>query len=235
MSFTRALPHAAVCAAVLFAAQVAHGLDVGECHPIDDMTARLKAEGQQSVVFGIANAEHGTEDNPAAMSLIFATNAAGSAGYILQTDKPFRAGASAMCVRNRLANVRIHDFRRAGVPSTALLTASETQALDKCRALDQARELRAPACGFLNAILGSIERQGERVVMQAVNQRKDGGGRYASDGITVTVTASEKHTASAGRGRIQHSTPDGATVIDRVFIDTTITEGGLRLIARSPQ
>jgi hypothetical protein len=197
----------------------------------------LKAEGQQSVAFGSAKAEGPVTPVPIMMTVILSTDAEGSVGYVLQTDKKLGQGATTMCVRNRLAKVRLYDPRKPGTPPDVFVKASELAAERRCDSL-LAGGGAPTGCASLNNALRESERAGWRVLLQAFNQRMQKNGSYASDNILVTVFANFVAKDDPGRfrgGSINYTTTEGATVIDRVFIDTQITDGGERLIAASDQ
>jgi hypothetical protein len=207
-------------------------LDVGQCASVDDMTGLLKAEGQQSVAFGTAKEEVAGKARDTVMTVILSADSGGQRGYVLQTDLQLGKGATVMCVRNRLARVRLYDVQKPGTPPEVFVKASSEAAERRCRSLITGGG--APeGCGLLNEILVQQEKIGGRVLMQAMNQRKQKDGSYASDDVLVTVflnlTAKDSPTRYE-TGGIDYTTPEGATIVSRVFINTQITENGRRMV-----
>lgn len=227
----------ALPAAVLwvFMPPAASALDVGQCASVDAMTGLLKAEGQQSVAFGTSKAEGSTSPNPEIMTVILSTDPKGARGYVLQTDRRLGNGATTMCVRNRLAKVRLYDVLKPGPPPDVFVKASDAVAERRCKSILDGGG--APeGCGTLNNIIRKQEAVGSRVLLQASNQRKLKDGSYGSDDVLVTIflnlTAKDEPTRYRA-GVINYSTPEGATTISRVFIETEISENGERLISAS--
>lgn|SRR5574338_134638 len=209
-------------------------LDVGECGPMADMTAKLKAEGQQSIAFATTKAEQGRSADAPLRGLIFSTNASGSVGYTLQTNDPLAFHPTQMCVYNRMTNVRVYDVRRPGTPPEVLSKASDAEGTRKCQELLNAGKTKE--CRLLNTVIRNTEPLGERVMIQGDYMRKQPEGSYAPDGIRVTITANVDEGGDRtrkGRGAIQYSTPEGATVIDWVFIDTKYSDLGEKRLANA--
>lgn len=214
----------------------AYALDVGECGSMADMTAKLKAEGQQSIAFASTTAEKlGTSTSmPPLRGLIFSTNASGSVGYTLQTNDPLDFNPTQMCVYNRMTNVRIYDVRRPGTPPEVLSKASDAEGTRRCQELLNAGKTKE--CRLLNTVLALQEAVGQRVMVQGDYVRKQPDGSYAPDGIRVTVTANLGESGGytrKGVGAIHYSTPEGATVIDWVFTQTKYSDVGEKRLANS--
>lgn len=227
---------AAILLLVAVGAGSAHALDVGECGSMADMTAKLKAEGQQSIAFASTTADRaGTPTATTPLrGLIFSANVSGSVGYTLQTNDPLDFSPTQMCVYNRMANVRVYDVRRPGTPPEVLGKASDAEGTRKCQELLNAGKTKE--CRLLNTVIRKTEPLGERVMIQGDYVRKQPNGSYAPDGILVTITANVEEGGDRtrkGRGAIQYSTPEGATVIDWVFIDTKYSDVGEKRLANA--
>jgi hypothetical protein len=214
----------------------AHALDVGECGPMADMTAKLKAEGQQSIAFASTTADRaGTPTATTPLrGLIFSANASGSVGYTLQTNDPLDFSPTQMCVYNRMANVRVYDVRRPGTPPEVLSKASDAEGTRKCQELLNAGKTKE--CRLLNTVLALQEAVGQRVMIQGDYVRKQPDGSYAPDGIRVTVTAGLDESVAytrKGVGAIHYSTKEGATIIDWVFTQTKYSDVGEKRLANT--
>lgn len=214
----------------------AHALDVGECGSMADMTAKLKAEGQQSIAFASTTADRaGTPTATTPLrGLIFSANVSGSVGYTLQTNDPLDFSPTQMCVYNRMANVRVYDVRRPGTPPEVLSKASDVEGTRKCQELLNAGKTKE--CRLLNTVLALQEAVGQRVMIQGDYVRKQPDGSYAPDGIRVTVTAGLDESVAytrKGVGAIHYSTKEGATIIDWVFTQTKYSEVGEKRLANT--
>lgn len=220
-----------VFAATLLPGPPVGALDIDQCAPVDVMTALLKAEGQQSVASGSGRAERSVTALPISVTVILSTDPAGSRGYVLQTDRQPGKGATTMCVRNRLADVRLYDVHKPGPPPDVFVKASREAAEKYCDSLFAGTLI---GCGLLNDILVEQENAGGRVLMQARNQQKNPDGSYASDGVLMTVVANltaDGEPTRSGMTVIDYTTPEGATFVSRVFFETEISENAKKLIA----
>ncbi len=82
--------------------------------------------------------------------IIFTVSDDKSVGYILQSDKPTEERAGRIRVDERLADLRVYDANKAGVPPSALLKASDADAKRQCDKLLQDKTVEAGTCGALN-------------------------------------------------------------------------------------
>lgn len=211
-----------------------YALDIGECGSMAEMTVKLKAEGQQSIAFGTTKEGKGQVPNAPLRGLIFSANASGSVGYTVQTNDGLDFKPTQMCVYNRMTNVRIYDVRKPGTPLEVLAKANAAEAKRKCDELSEVKHVRPGSCGFLNDMLGKAESWGERVMIQGDYVRKQHGTVHPPDGTRVTITANmsgRNELNSEGRGAILYSLPEGATIIDWVFIDTKYSQFGEKRLA----
>lgn len=225
-------PRAVILLLVLGGAGSAHALDVGECGSMADMTAKLKAEGQQSIAFATANADKGRTATSPLRGVIFSVNASGSVGYTLQTNDPLAFNPTQMCVYNRMANVRVYDVRRPGTPPEVLSKASDAEGTRKCQELLNAGKTKE--CRLLNTLLTRREAVGQRVLVQGDYMEKQADGAYKPNGIRVTIAANVDEGGDRrvkGVGAIHYSTPESATIVDWVFIDTKYSDVGEKRLA----
>lgn len=218
--------------AVLLLAEVAQAVDVGVCDTPENMTAMMKAEGQRSIM----SADHYTPDE-SLLGMIFTVNKEQSVGYILQSDNPVGYRASKMCVYSRLADVRLFDARRSGVPSGALLKAPESEALRHCDEMARLGEIKRESCGSLNTLLRLADTEGSRVMLQGLVVEKQPNGSFKPNGTLVTVDGrlnenpqSESKTIK-NKGVITYSSlPDGASYIKAFLFFPQYTPYGLSLL-----
>lgn len=225
----------AVATALVVGAGYGHAADLNDCATPEAMTARLKAEGQRS----IASADLIAADKTF-VGMIFTTNADRSAGYILQADQPTGKRASKFCVWTRLANLRIFDARKPGVPTEALLKAPESDALRRCDELAKEEKVPRESCGSLNTMNRKSEGHGDRVMIQGFVVAKQSDGSYKPNGTLATVTGRiggnindfPDHPGwGIGGGVTYSSLPDGASIITAVFVYPEYTPYGLSLLA----
>ena len=213
--------------------------DPGECATPEQITAKLKAEDQHS----FASAERPIKENGFETShgIIFTTSSDRSTGYVLEADKPTGERASKICIRNRLADVRLFDARKPGLPTEALLKASEADGLRRCAELEKSGKLDARTCAPFNTTIRKGEPNGERIMAQGFNVKKLADGSYSKDGTLTTVTGNVngsihdddkdpvKHIVS---GIFFTSLPDGATIINMTTIYAEYTPYGISLLGR---
>jgi hypothetical protein len=208
----------------------AQAADIGFCTAPDAMTAALKAEDQHSIV----SAQLITQEKRL-YGLIVTMSGDRKTGYILKADQPLGDPAKQLCVYNRLANVRLFDARKPGVPPSALLKAPEEDALRHCDELAAQGKFTRGACGSLNTDLRRVEASGQRVVVQAFIMRKDASGAYAPQGTLATITGriggSIDDFANPAKGILgalaYSSLPDGATILNATLVYVDYTPYGL--------
>lgn len=209
----------------------ASAAEIGECGPPAAITSRLKAEDQHSVAMG----QLVTEDKRL-FGMVFTMSGDRKTGYILKADQPLGDKAGQFCVYNRMADLRLFDARKSGVPPGALLKAPEAEALRRCDQLAAEDKFKRGACGSLNTMLRRIERYGERVVLTGFLTRKDARGQYVPDGTLATVTGriggSVNDFADAPArgilgGVMYSSLPEGASVLNAVLVYVEYTPYGL--------
>ena len=231
MLLSRLVPLVMLAASLLPVHSV-HALDIDQCASVATMTEFLKAEDQQSVASGTGRAESSVTAHPINVTFILTTDPTGSRGYMLQTDRQLGEAATTMCVRNRLADVRLYDVHRPGPPPDVFVDASKEAAEKHCDSLFAGTLM---GCGLLNDILVEQEKTGGRVLMQARNQQRNPDGSYADD-VLVTVIMKLMAGGSPTRLRttfIDYTTPEGATFVSRIFFETEISDDGRKLIAAS--
>jgi hypothetical protein len=113
--------------AALASASPAMALEAGQCLPMAEMNAALRAEGQRTMIIGdrlgqIENDPNGVAGlNVDMYANAVTSNPDLSVGYLLQGDRPRTETSTRMCVGAKLANIRIFDAAREGVPQAALL------------------------------------------------------------------------------------------------------------------
>jgi hypothetical protein len=232
------LPHLVMALlAVSVTPRIAFALDRGECGTPQEITTKLKAEDQHS----FASAEHVTKDQgvDALLAVIFTVSGNRSVGYILKSDRPSDVRATRFCVHERLADLRIYDARKPGVPAAALIKASETEGRRKCSELIKAGTIRPDTCGTLNKSLEAGEPHGERVMFQGFNVSKKADGSYVKDGTLTSVTVTlpggltediKPPTKPLYGGILFTSLPDGATTLNVMLASGNYTPYGLALL-----
>jgi hypothetical protein len=172
---------------LLSMAGLSHAADNGECATPEAMTEKLKAEDQHS--FASAERVHRSNNLNTLTGLIFTVSSDRSVGYILESDAPTGERASKICVYNRLADLRMFDARKPGIPPAALLRASEDNAMSRCAELVKSGKVEAGTCGSLNSSLKVGEPFGEHVLFQGFNVEKKSDGSYQKMNVLTTVTA----------------------------------------------
>ena len=105
------------------------GLQPGQCLPMADMNAALRAEGQRTMIIGNRSAieERDAAGNPTRLAERLETitsNADGSVGYNLAGDRPREEPSINVCVRAKLTNVRLFDASQPTIPRDAYLGGS---------------------------------------------------------------------------------------------------------------
>lgn len=104
-------------------------LQAGQCLPMADMNAALRAEGQRTMIIGNRSAieERDAAGNPTRLAERLETitsNADGSVGYNLAGDRPREEPSTNVCVRAKLTNVRLFDASQPTIPRDAYLGGS---------------------------------------------------------------------------------------------------------------
>lgn len=112
-------------AAALACAAPAHAeLVPGQCMPMADMNAALRAEGQRTIIIGDRVSvidESRPELGVRRWVNTVTSNEDGSRGYQLEGNLPSGQTSTEVCVAAILADVQLFDARRDGVPQAALL------------------------------------------------------------------------------------------------------------------
>jgi hypothetical protein len=101
-------------------------LEPRQCLPLAEMNAALKAEGQRTLIIGDRKAVNDAPDRASGVRVTryanaVTSNADGTLGYQIEGDRPRAQPSTSMCVRAKLARVRLLDARKAGVQTAALL------------------------------------------------------------------------------------------------------------------
>lgn len=114
----------------------ATGLQPGQCLPMADMNAALRAEGQRTMIIGNRSAvqERDAAGNPTRVTESVETitsNADGSIGYNLAGNRPREEASTTVCVGARLTNVRLYDARSGTIPRDAYLGGTFNQLVDE--------------------------------------------------------------------------------------------------------
>lgn len=220
----------AVCIAT---ALPVYALDPGECGTPEAMTAMLKAEGQRSIA--MADEVIGTR----LRAMIFTTNDDRSVGYIMRSDQDSDTKAKEFCVYRRLADIRLHDARKPGPPSAALLTAPEDDARRRCDDLAAKGTIPRETCFPLGVMLRAQERDGFRPILQGFIVHKGSDPSQAWRGTLLTVTG---NVIKKGKGQqsnplfgeggllLYSAMPEGATADDEVLYRPHYTPYGLSLL-----
>lgn len=135
-----ALMACAVPATLANAQQATTTLQPGQCLPMADMNAALRAEGQRTMIIGNRSAvqERDAAGNPTAVVERVETitsNANGSRGYNLLGNRPREEASTNICVGAVLTNVRLYDARSGTIPRDAYLGGAFNQVVDQNAAL----------------------------------------------------------------------------------------------------
>ena len=216
-----------------------YALENGECATPALMNAKLKDEDQHS--FATANRVDRHNNLNTLYGIIVTISSDRKVGYILESDKPIGERATSFCVRNRLADIRVFDARKPGIPKRALLKASDADGDRQCAALIKAGKLDQKTCGPYNSVISKGEKNGERIMLQGFNVVRQPDGSYRKDGAMTTVTGNvngtltdDPKTALKGLvcGIFFTSLPQGATIINAVMVYADYTPYGLSLLDR---
>lgn len=211
----------------------AMAMDIGECGTPEQITAKMRAEGQRS----IATAQRVQESRGifTYKGIIFTSNADRSVGYIVQADRPVGERANQVCVTNRMQGVRISDARKP-TPESVLLKASDEDGIRKCNDLIRAGKVSKGNCAPLNVIIKKDDSAGIRVMFQAFNVQKHADGTYKPDGTLTTVMGNVTgnigddpgHLTNGVSGQVLFSSlPEGATIGNAVLAYPKYTDYGL--------
>lgn len=213
--------------ASMLGAAPALAADVGECGTPEAMTAKLRAEGQRSVAY----ADDLTIKDEY-YSLMFTVNADQSVGYVLKSDRLANEQATRICIDRRLADVRLHDARRVGVPSAALLTAPETETSPRCEERHRRQAVRKEFCGSLNTLLRVASDQfGRRPMLQGIVVEKTAAGyRKTGDLLTLSGVMAGSNPDERGGDIKLSALPHGATAIVGILVGPTYTAHGQSLL-----
>ena len=135
-----ALMACAVPATLANAQQAATTLQPGQCLPMADMNAALRAEGQRTMIIGNRSAvqERDARGNPTRVTESVETitsNADGSVGYNLAGNRPREEASTTVCVGARLTNVRLYDARSGTIPRDAYLGGTFNEVVERNAAL----------------------------------------------------------------------------------------------------
>lgn len=99
-------------------------LVAGQCLPMAEMNAALRAEGQRTIIIGDRVAvvdERRPELGVRRHVNTVTSNEGGSLGYQLEGNLPSGQPSTEVCVAAKLTEVQLFDARRDGVPQAALL------------------------------------------------------------------------------------------------------------------
>lgn len=109
--------------ALMACATPAAALDAGQCLPIDQFNAAMRAEGQRTLVIGNRVAVNDTATRTEATRTLYAisSNDDGSSGYEFIGNRPRTEPSTEVCIGTRLTNVRIYDARRNTIAPEAYL------------------------------------------------------------------------------------------------------------------
>lgn len=116
------------------------GLQPGQCLPMADMNAALRAEGQRTMIIGNRSAvqERDASGNPTRVTESVETitsNSDGSVGYNLAGNRPREEASTTVCVGARLTNVRLYDARSGTIPRDAYLGGTFNEVVERNAAL----------------------------------------------------------------------------------------------------
>ena len=218
------------------ATSTSYALDNGECGTPAEMTEKFKAAGQRS----FASAERIERENGSDVwyGVILTVNADKTVGYILQADKPTGEPASRICIRNRLADIRLFDARKPGLRSEALLAASDEDGRRNCEELVKAKTLNSGTCSPYNRSMKRSEAVGERIIMQGFNVDKQPDGSYRKNGMLTTFAGNVNGTIRQDGikgvigGIYFTALPNGATITNMIMIYAEYTPYGLSLLSK---
>lgn len=200
--------------------------DVGECGTPETMAAKLRAEGQRSVAYADDLTVKGEYH-----SLMFTVNGDQSVGYVLKSDRLANEQATRICIAHRLADVRLHDARRAGVPPTALLSAPETEISTRCEERHRRQAVKQDFCGSLNTLLRNADNGGRRPMLQGIVVEKTAAGyRKTSDLLTLSGVMAGSNPDDRGGDLKLSALPHGATAIVGILVGPTYTAHGQSLL-----
>lgn len=126
--------------ALMACANPAFALEPGQCLPMAEMNAALRAEGQRTMIIGNRSAvqERDAAGNVTAVverAEVITSNADGSVGYNLGGNRPREEASTEMCVGAKLTNVRLYDARQTAIPRDAYLGGTFNQVVDRNAAL----------------------------------------------------------------------------------------------------
>jgi hypothetical protein len=115
-------------------------LQAGQCLPMAEMNAALRAEGQRTMIIGNRSAavERDTAGNATRVeeaAEVITSNADGSIGFNLAGNRPREEASTQMCVGARLTNVRLFDARQTVIPRDAYLGGTFNTLVDQNAAL----------------------------------------------------------------------------------------------------
>lgn len=229
-------------AALTLFSSCALALDNGECGTPEQMMKKLKAEDQHTLAS--ANRMEWENNANAMYGVTVTTNTDRSVGYILQSDKELAEQPAKICVYGRLANLRLFDASKNGTPQSALLKASDEDAAQHCDALAKAGKFERKTCAAYNTIIKKREPNGERIMVQGFNVKRQSDGTYERDGTMTTVTGNVNgHLSENSKdpwqgvvsGIFYTSLPDGATIINMVLAFAKYTEYGAKAVSSSPR
>jgi hypothetical protein len=115
-------------------------LQAGQCLPMAEMNAALRAEGQRTMIIGNRSAavERDAAGNATRVeeaAEVITSNADGSIGFNLAGNRPREQASTEMCVGARLTNVRLFDARQTTIPREAYLGGAFNQVVDQNAAL----------------------------------------------------------------------------------------------------
>lgn len=104
-------------------------LQPGQCLPMAEMNAALRADGQRTMIIGNRSAvqERDASGNVTAVverAEVITSNADGSRGYNLKGNRPREEASTEMCVGAVLTNVRLYDASQTAIPRDAYLGGS---------------------------------------------------------------------------------------------------------------
>lgn len=230
---------AMACMIFAIIAMPAYALDENDCGTPQQITARMKAEGQRS--FAMADQVKRKNDLNTLYGMVFTVNVDFSVGYILQSDQPTEEPASKICIYKRLENIRLFDARKPGVDPATLLKADESEAKKRCDELIAGKKLNAGTCGSLNSTIRAGEPFGERVMFQGFITEKQADGTYRRNNTLATVTGNiggslddypDEPLKGIVSGIFFSSLPDGATVGNMTTIYAEYLSYGLEILDR---
>ena len=141
-------------------------LQSGQCMPMADLNAAMRAQGQRTVIIGDRAAVM-NDGQPNAFVRRWVntvtSNADGSVGYQIEGNNPRATQSTEVCVAARLTNVRLLDARLSTVPNEVLLGGRFNDAM-RASIADGVRPM-VVADTILGA--GSTERRGLPIVVLA--------------------------------------------------------------------